>query len=343
MPALALALLFFTGCSGAAPSSDSATETVYAMDTVMTITAYGENSEAAVAAAAEKIEELDELLDSSDEESEIYAVNEAGSGVLSYDAARIVMTALNAYELTGGAFDITIYPVMLAWGFTTEEYNVPSDSEIEALLENVGSDKLSLEANEDGTAQITLAEGQGIDLGGVAKGYVSALIMDIFEEYGIESGIVSLGGNVQCLGAKTDGSAWRCGIANPDDPENTNNLLGVIEVSDCAVITSGSYMRYFTDEETGLTYHHIIDPATGYPADSGLTSVTIVSADGALADALSTACYVMGPDEAVSFWRSGAAQFDMILVAKDGSICVTEGIASDFTSDYDFEIIYEED
>ncbi|MEE3404779.1 MAG: FAD:protein FMN transferase, partial [Acutalibacteraceae bacterium] len=168
-------------------------------------------------------------------------------------------------------------------------------------------------------------------------GYTSQRIMEIFREYGITSGVVSLGGNVQCYGTKPDGSLWRCGITDPDHPDDTSALSGVISVDDKAVITSGGYERYFT--ENGKTYHHIINPENGYPADSGLKSVTIVSADGTLADGLSTACFVMGKEKSFAFWREHPELFDMVLITNENEILVTEGLKENFSSRKDYTII----
>ena len=140
--------------------------------------------------------------------------------------------------------------------------------------------------------------------------------------------MVSLGGNVHLLGTKQDGSAWRVGI---QDPNNTDDMLGVLEANDCAVITSGAYERNF--EKDGVTYHHIVDPATGKPSNSGLTSVTIVSKDGTLADGLSTSLFVMGKDKAIAYWKQHADEFDTILVDKDRNVYITEGIAGNFSPD----------
>ena len=170
-------------------------------------------------------------------------------------------------------------------------------------------------------------EGMMIDFGGIAKGYTSSCIMDIFSEYGIESACVSLGGNVQVLGTKPDGSKWKVAIR---DPQDESGFLGILETSDKAVITSGAYERYF--ESDGVVYHHIIDPSTGYPSDSGIISSTIVSSDGVLADALSTAVFVMGVDKATRMWQENRDSFDMIIMTDDDEIYVTEGIKSDFSS-----------
>ena len=156
------------------------------------------------------------------------------------------------------------------------------------------------------------------------------------------SGIVSLGGNVQALGCKPDGSKWRVAVQDPND-EGEN--FAVVEIADEAVITSGGYQRYF--EENGQLYHHIIDPATGRPAESGLTSVTVVAdgaaGNGTMCDALSTALFVMGEDRALELWRSGVYDFDLILVTEDGRLLATAGIADRFRPDdsagYAYEIV----
>lgn len=339
-----VACLLLTGCGAAEHTEDETTgsavqanteqpvsKEIFAMDTYMTITAYGENGQKAVDAAQQEIERLDALLSTGSADSEISALNASGTAQLSSDSAELVSCALEINESTGGAFDITVYPLMQAWGFTDESYRVPSDSELTALMEKIGSDQLDWDADN---RTLTLGDGQAIDLGGIAKGYTSGRIMELFDECGVESGMVSLGGNVHVHGAKPDGSKWRIGI---QDPENSEDIAGVLEVTDCAVITSGGYERYF--EQDGTTYHHIIDPSTGKPADNGLTSVTIVSADGTLADGLSTALFVMGVDQATEYWRQHADEFDAVMITEDGTIFVTEGIADVFSSDRTFETI----
>ena len=164
--------------------------------------------------------------------------------------------------------------------------------------------------------------------------YPNNAVKAIFKEYGIEHGMVNLGGNVQTLGTKTDGTAWRVAIQSP---QGGNQYLGILETSDQAVITSGGYERYF--EENGVTYHHIIDPKTGYPSDSDLTSVTIVCADGTKADALSTSFFVMGLERAESFYENTDLDFDVILLTKDNQIYISEGIAQNFTSDYTVNVL----
>lgn len=181
------------------------------------------------------------------------------------------------------------------------------------------------------TKKVTTAKfgikGMEIDLGGIAKGYTGDRVMQAFKKAGVSSGLISLGGNVQALGSKPDGSPWRVAI---QDPQNELEYLGILEIVDKAVITSGGYERYF--EEDGVRYHHIIDPRTGYPADSGLLSATIISEDGALADGLSTSLFIMGKDAAEDFWRERSDKFDYILETTDGRLYVTEGVVGSFTT-----------
>ncbi len=311
---------------------EEAARDIFAMDTYMSVTAYGEGADAAVDAAQAEIERLDALLSTGNEDSEIAKLNVSGTAELSEDAGYLVERALELNEETDGAFDIAIYPVMEAWGFPTQNYQVPSEELLQERLALVDASQISY--SEENRKISFDKDGMEIDLGGIAKGYTSARIMDIFKSCGITSGLVNLGGNVQVLGAKTDGSKWRVAVQSPNDE---SDYLGVLSVSDKAVITSGGYERYF--EQDGKTYHHIIDPKTGYPAENGLTSVTIVSADGTLADGLSTSLFIMGKEKAAEFWRAHSDEFDAILLSEDGTLYVTEGIADDFSTDLNMEII----
>lgn len=314
-------------------SSDTeASKDIFAMDTYMTVTAYGEKAQDAVDAAEAEIERLDALLSTGNADSEIAKLNEAKNATLSEDGGYLVERALELNKETDGAFDIAIYPVMEAWGFPTQNFRVPSADELTELLKHVDASEISYNKT---TREISFADSQmKIDLGGIAKGYTSSRIMDIFKENGITSGLVNLGGNVQALGTKTDGSNWRVAVQSPDD---TEDYLGVLSIQDKAVITSGGYERYF--EQDGVTYHHIIDPKTGYPAENGLVSVTIVSEDGTLADGLSTSLFIMGEEKAAEFWRAHSEEFDAVLVTDDGTIYVTEGLKDSFTTEQDMKII----
>lgn len=326
-----------SGETSSGPSSaeafHSCSRDIFAMDTYMTITCYGVNAEAAADAAEAEIKRLDDLLSVGKADSEISRLNNEGSANISEDSAIMIREALELFEETDGAFDIAVYPVMVLWGFTSHEYHVPTQEELESVLKLVGSDRIVFSGDS-----VRLENGQGVDLGGIAKGYASDRLSAIFEEYGLVSGLISLGGNVQLYGAKPDGSSWRCGIRDPLDPDSPENVCGVLSAENCAVITSGAYERNFTSED-GISYHHIIDPRTGFPAENGIISSTIVSESGMLADALSTAVYVMGLDNASEFWRSSAHDFDMILMTDDGEIYITEGLDGSFKTSYPLHVI----
>ncbi len=311
---------------------ESVSQDVFAMDTYMTVTAFGSHAQEAVDQAVAEINRLDALLSTGSTDSEISKINQGQGTDLSEDTTYLLGRSLELYDSTDHVFNIAVYPLMEAWGFTSGNYKVPDQSTIDDLLTYTDVSKINFNQKE---ASVDFdMEGMKFDLGGIAKGYTSTRIMDIYKACGVTSGLVNLGGNVQVLGTKTDGSAWRIGI---QDPQDTEGYLGALSVVDKAVITSGGYERYF--EENGKTYHHIIDPATGYPAENGLISVTIVSEDGTLADGLSTSLFIMGKDKAIAYWRAHSDEFDMILMDDARGMYVSEGIADDFASDLDYEIV----
>lgn len=312
-----------TGCSAPAEEMQQPVErSLFAMNTYMTFTAYGEDAQAALQEAEECIQQVEGLWSVTDEDSEIYQANHSGGQpvTVSEETAEIISFALEMAQRTGGALDPTIYPVLTAWGFTTDSKQVPSQQQIAQLLEQVGYDRIQLNGTE-----LTVPDGMELDLGAVGKGYTADLVTEILRRHGVTSALISLGGNIQAIGSRPDGSDWRLGIRAPWESGN----LGVLTVSDAAVVTSGGYENYFDDEQ-GNIYWHILDPSTGYPADSGLQSVTIVGREGKMCDALSTALFVMGAQSAEQYWRENGG-FEMLLVTDSGEILITEGIAEDFT------------
>ena len=339
---IAALCLCLTGCG---KQTTEATAQIFAMDTVMEVAAYGEHAEQAVKSTEKRIEELENRLSRTKADSLVSGLNRDGSiRHLTYDYWNLIARAKEYRDATNGAFDITIAPVMDAWGFTGDQFRVPEQSELNELLKHVNSDEIQVQ--EEPSYSVTLGEGQAIDLGGIAKGYTSDLVEQTFRANGIESGKISLGGNVFVLGGKPDGSDWRVGIK---DPRNESGLAAILSLRDAYAITSGGYERYF--EENGKTYHHIIDPSTGYPADSGLLSVTVVAADngpdwagagnGAMCDAFSTALFVMGEEQALDFWRNGGYDFDLVLVTEDGRVVITAGLADRFEEVKDSGYTYE--
>lgn len=209
--------------------------------------------------------------------------------------------------------------LMTEWGFTTGNFKIPTDEQISELLKNTGYEKIDLNENN-----VTVPTNMQIDLGAVGKGYTGDLIVDILQENGVKSALLDLGGNIQTIGTKPDGTDWKLGLRSPFD----EGSFATLEVSDCAVITSGGYERYFVGDD-GERYWHILDPKTGKPAHSGLVSVTIVGKEGRLCDALSTSLFVMGLDKAIELWKRHN-DFEMILVTENGEIYLTEGLEENF-------------
>lgn len=322
-----LIMSMLIGCAGSSKepqnepvSTDAHSTTVYAMDTVMEITVYGD--EGILEEAEKLILELDSKFSVTSSGSDIYNVNHNGEGVVGSDTQELLKIALKMCERSKGALDISIYPVVQAWGFTSGENRIPSQAELEKLLRLVDYKAVGFDKNKN----VTLAPGMEIDFGSVAKGYTGNRLVELLSKNGVTSAILNLGGNIHVLGTKPDGSAWHVAIAAPEG----SGYAGVLEVVDKAVITSGGYERYF--EQDGIRYHHIIDPSTGYPANNGLLSVTIVGDDGAVCDALSTALFVMGLEKGTEFWRE-SNDFEAVFITSDG-IYVTEGLEDTF-SPYD--------
>ena len=326
--ALLSAAFLLTGCSGA-PAQEPETATFFAMDTAMDFTVYGD---AALLDEAETlIGSLEEQVSVTDEHSDIYAIDHTGSGSLSGNAAELMEQALELCRRTGGALDISVYPIVRAWGFTTGSYQVPDEETIQSLLPLVDYTQIQYDA---ATGVVTLPEGMEIDLGSVAKGYAGQLAAQMLREHGVQSALLNLGGNVQTVGTKPDGSPWQIGIK---DPQGEDAMM-VLSVEDQAVVTSGGYERYF--EQDGQTYWHIMDPKTGYPAENGLISVTIVGDDGMLCDGLSTSLFVMGLEKAADFWGK-SNDFEAVFVTDDGTVYITEGLKNSFalTDDYQDTVV----
>lgn len=306
--------LMLCGCNGT--SSQKLEVTYFAMDTVMSFRVLSDNE-----AAGAAFEELGGMLGRyeamwsvTDPDSEISAANRGERVQLSTETAELIQFALEMNELTDGALDITMYPVLREWGFTTGEYKVPDGERITELLALTGCERVKLTDEV-----LELDSGAQIDLGAVAKGYAGDLISAHFREHGVTSALLDLGGNIHAIGSNPDGTPWRLGIRDPFGEGN----IAVLELSDKAAVTSGGYERYFT--ENGVDYCHILDPETGAPADSGLVSATIIGEEGRLCDALSTALYVMGREEAERLWQE-LGGFDMILIEDDGDMYITEGL-----------------
>lgn len=329
---LLLAVCLLCGCA-AGPQEASAQ--IFSMDTVIDITVYGDGAQDVLRDARAELVRLDGALSRHDSGSALAALNRGAGGPVAVEEELYdLLYAAAAYAAdTGGCFDISVAPIMDAWNFTGDTPRVPSQAELEALAAHVGSERIVFDG---GT--VTLPEGMAVDLGGIAKGYASDRLAALFAQRGVTSAKVSLGGNIYVHGTKTDGSLWRVGVEDPNDP---GNFLGAVELRDRFAITSGGYQRYF--EQDGVTYYHIVDPKTGNVARSGLLSATVICGNGAMGDAFSTALFVMGLDAAVDFWRTYPVEFDMILADDDGHVYLTEGLRDCFDAsiaEHEYEYIF---
>lgn len=320
MKRLILPFFVFVLCLTAC-SQESAQQQFFAMDTVMSITAYGDGAEEAVTAAMAKINTLETLLSRTREGSDINLLNTNRTSTVSPTTVDVLSLALEWNKKTNGAFDVTIAPVVTAWGFGgAESHQVPSQEKLNELLKLVDSSVLTL---NDSTATLEKANME-VDLGGIAKGYAAAQAEQILRDAGIKSALLDLGHNITVIGSKPDSSSWRIAV---QDPTDSNSIIGVLALQDCSAVTSGGYQRFF--EHDGQVYHHIIDPRTGYPANSGLVSATVVCPDSGLADLLSTATFVLGREDAINLWRTEGG-FDLVLVTDSNTVVITEGLIDTF-------------
>ena len=334
-----LLVFLLTGCSSA-----PVTVQISAMDTAMELTAWGPGAESALFQAEETILELENLFSRTQEQSAVSILNRSPGEEVDVDPSvcRLLEASKDYTAATGGAFDITVAPIMDAWGFAGSSFRVPAREELAELLTHVGTDNLHL-PDED-TA--LLDDGTQIDLGGIAKGYAADCMQSIFQGTDVTSAIAVLGGNVYAHGTRPDGTFWRIGVQDPQDP---GAFAGILLLEHAYAVTSGGYQRYFETEEG--TYHHIIDPATGYPADSGLLSVTVIASanetageipgNGTMCDALSTALFVMGERAALEFHRAAKYDFEMVLVTDSGRVLITEGLADRFQKNEESGYLYE--
>ena len=319
-----LIAVILSSCASTEPRSAS----FQSMDTLMTVKVYGGDKDLCDR-LQQRVTELDALLDATDENSDIYQLNQNGKADVSNDTAALLERSLQLSEKLDPAFDITIYPAVKAWGFTTGDYRIPDDDELKKLAAKIDDTAVQSENNT-----YTLPAGVMLDLGAVAKGYAADQCDAILNEGHADAAVLNLGGTVKLYGKKPDGKRFSVGVADPDNPAG---YFGYLSCEGGVVATSGGYERYF--ERDGKRYIHILDPATAKPVENGIQSVTICCDDGTAADALSTALFVMGLDKATAYYRAHP-DFDFIILTDDHSVYLTEGVYDEFTlcDGYDFHL-----
>lgn len=322
-----LLLLFLCGCTANQPP---VTNEQYIAGTIVTQTVpQGESSQAeiddAVRRVTDRLRELESCFSVTIDSSDISRLNKTHKAVLQSDTKLLLEKALSLADTTGGAFNPCLLPLTRTWNISNaaaEEsaFSVPSSSQIEEAKQHCGYHSLQISGNE---AFLSDAQG-GIDLGGIAKGYMADEAVSLYRQLGIENACISLGGNIYAIGHNQHGRPWNIAIQDPRAPHGTS--IGTIPVTDKSVVTSGDYERYV--EKDGIRYHHIIDPSTGYPARSGIMSLSVISEDSAKADALSTAAFVLGLNEGRALLER--ANCDFIIVTEDKKIYLSKGIQDTF-------------
>lgn len=285
-----------SGCapegSSVSGDTDSAERTSYLMNTMVVQKWYGDNAEKTCDEIEDALSEFEKSYSLYIEESEINKINDAaGSEYVSVsdELYELISRSKELAEESDGAFDITIGPLSLLWDVSGQSGtpHVPDEADIEEALKKVDYTKILL--NSDDKSVMLEEAGMKIDPGGDAKGYAAALMRDIAEENGV-SGYLSIGGNMLVIGKNEDGSDFRIGIRDP--LKDANSYFATISLDGYTMATSSTAEIYF--EEDGVKYHHILDPSTGYPAESDLIQVSVISKDGLLADALSTTIFIKG-------------------------------------------------
>lgn len=298
----------------------------YAMNTVIEQKWYGETADAVYSGMETRIREIEAELSLHLPQSEIAQINaKAGQEpvTVSQRTFDLLRRAKELSEQSGGAFDITIAPVVELWGITSDHPKVPTGEELARAMALLGLEDLVLD-EEACTAYLTRPE-MKIDLGGIAKGWTADQLRERARELGAERGYVSLGGNLMIVGERPDGDPFKFGMRDPQG--DASEYLGTVTLADgFTMATTGGYERYF--EEEGIRYHHVLDPRTGYPADSDLLSVAVISQDGTLADYLSTTLFVQGLEAAKAAANSG--DYALVMVDKENRVWISGSLRGNF-------------
>lgn len=290
-----------------------------AMNTFVSVQTFGENSKNVNQKIKARLSELESLFSTTDSSSEIYKLNHSSEKIqVSSETYSLLSYSVKMAEIFNGHFNPALFPVIREWGFTTGNYHVPSQEKINFLLKK--TDFSQIQFFDDNFVQ--LQDSMSVDFGSVAKGFASDEIVKILSENNILSALIDFGGNIIAFGEKPDSSFWRIGIKNPFGGE----VSLAVKAKNQMVITSGGYERFFTDENQ-KKYIHIFDGKTGFPVENEIESITIICENGLYADTLSTALFIIGSENAVSFWRE-RKDFQMIILQKDGSILYTSPLES---------------
>lgn len=298
---LTASALLLTGCSGAKSSTQTDQDLTYTdmlFDTVIKIQILDPADESILDGLKKLCEKYDTMFSATNTDSELYKLNHANGQpfTVSSETANLIQEGIHYSELSGGAFDLTIEPVSALWDFKADKPTVPSSDAIAQAVSHVDYTKVDIQDNT-----VTLEDPEaGIDLGAIAKGYIADHVKTYLKKQGIKHAIINLGGNVDVIGTKPDGSKYNIGIQKPFD--ESGEAITSVQLKDQTVVTSGIYERYF--KKNGKLYHHILDPRTGYPCENNLYSVSIITDSSTKADALSTTCFLLGYEKGMELIQS---------------------------------------
>lgn len=325
LPLAVLCAAFTAGCSAKQPYRHDS----FTFDTLVSITIYDVNgnstAEEICKGASGMLDALDDMLSRTKSDSLITRINDnAYSSAVDVDAAtyNMLKSCMQLSDLTDGAFDITLGNISDMWGFGKENTVKPDDTELKKLAGRKNYENIVFNYEEQTVAFST--DGFSIDLGAAAKGYAMDMMDTYLRNSGVTSAVVDFGGSILTIGSN-DGNSWNIKVT----ANETNAPIGTLTIDEGYIATSNGAKRYV--EYDGVKYHHIIDPDTSYPADSGVKSCTVYSGSGLISDALSTAFFVMGADKTAEFYsKYNIAEY--IITLTDGTIITSDGIAADFTA-----------
>lgn len=315
---LSSALLFFWGCKKEAMPPQSQLH----LGTVCTINLFDQGSTELYGQMFQKLKGIEQAFSVNLPDSAVSQINQSAGiapVIVPQEVIYVLQEALRIAERTGGAFDPTIGPLVNLWDIGGDNSQVPSQQAIDHARSLVDWRLVEIDSQR-GTVYLP-KQGMALDLGGIAKGYAADELVAIAQEAGIQQALFDLGGNIYAFGTKADGTPWRVGVKDPAQPGGSPALA--LAVQNRSVVTSGMYERFF--EQEGIRYHHILNPATGYPVWNDIQSVTIVSKSSLLADALSTSVFLLGREKGLALLESEDAEG--VIIGEDNLVYPTSGIA----------------
>lgn len=306
-------------------NSKHASGTDFYFDTVVTIEIYDSDSSSSAKSLLDTCfticETYDEMFDMYNEDSEIWAINHADGNHISVSSDTVGILNVSRYfsDITDGAYDVTIGSVSQLWDFTSESPSIPGEDEITDALESVNYESIILYT--DVNEVLVKDSAARIDVGAIAKGYVSDKIKSYLETQGVTSAMINLGGNIELIGSKTDGTDFTIGVQKPFGEDD--ETIATVKLSDKAIVTSGIYQRYF--EKDGTIYSHLLSTKTGYPIDNDLLSVTVIADSGIDSDGLSTSAMLSGLEDGIDIVED-YINAEAIFITSDYEIILTSGL-----------------